>query len=374
MAIQDIQKKLFFIFVILTPLLFNPFSGNTEGVKLIIFAFISLIFFLLNKNTAKIIPVLKYSIACLIILGALSTILSQDIYSAFWGSQDRRFGFYIFLSGLFLALGMPKLKTKEILNGCIIAGTIVSIVAILLGIFIESSLFEGRISGTMGNPNLLGQFLLITLFFSIYRFLENRKNIDIFSIIIQASALILSGNRASILALIITTFLYIIISKKSWKILIYTMIFFGIICAFSIERILSFQSIQTRLEIYIAAFKAILKDPFFGVGFENLHYFLKMPETYTLLVDRVHQFFLDYALAAGIPFVMAFTTLSVSSIVILLKKQKVFGFAFLGLLISLQFNFMGIVDMMMFAIFIGLAIQSKTIARQSKNFSKRCDF
>jgi hypothetical protein len=358
MISESLQIRIFKVFILMTPLLINPFSGLPDNIKLLMFFLASFFYFTINKLKKDLNPIFKYSIASLIALGGISTMLSTNIYLSFWGSPDRCFGFFLFLLTVFLALGLPKIKSSKLFNILISSGVIVSIIALLLGIFVEASLFEGRIAGTLGNPNLLGQFLLVPLFLTIYKLLKKRKKSDLLLIIPQALALILSGNRASIFALIIVTFLYLISSKKSWKILASFATIFGGICLILIKRILSFESIQTRLELYESGTKALTENPLWGVGFEQIQHVLQVPETYTLVVDRVHQPFLDLALMGGIPFMISILILIGTTLFILLKKEKALGFALLGLLISLQFNFMGVMDMILFGIFIGVAINS----------------
>jgi len=352
---KKLQSALFSCFLVLTPLLFNPLDGSVERVKFIVLCIFSLIFYLL-KRTDKINEIFKWTIVLLIFFGFISTILSQDIYLAFWGSPERCFGFAAFLSAMMLALGIPKIDYKSLINFFIVSGTLSTLAAIILGIFSQDSLFEGRISGTLGNPNLLGQFLAVTLFFGIYRFIEKRNKIDLIHVLIQAFGLLLSGNRASIFALILVTIIYVIHTKKSWKVISLFAILPIISLFFISDRIFAGQSILTRIEIYSSAIKAIIKTPFFGSGFEHVQNVLMLPSSYTMIADRVHQLFLDFAVMAGIPFTITLIVLSVFTLIVLFKKQPVFGFAFLALLLSLQVGFMGIVNLIQFSIFVGLAI------------------
>jgi len=372
MFTRGIKGNFFLSLLVVVPLLFNPFNGVVEGVKFFALAVVAVSLFLLGNKSKTVGGVLKWTIFALILTGALSTIFAHDIYLAFWGSIDRRFGFAAFLCGLLLAMALPGVKSKNLINAMIVSGTLTSVVALLFGLFLEASLFEGRISGTMGNPNLLGQFLVVPLFLCVSQFLKERRQTDLIHIIIQASALILSGNRSSIFALVITLFLYLIFSKQSQKTIFALLVVLGLIFIVMLERMLNFQSIQTRFELYAAAVKAIVQKPFFGFGFEHVQDALILPTSYTLMADRVHQFFLDYALMAGIPFVLALLGLCLSALNILLKKEVVLGFAFLALLLSLQAGFMGIVNLMQFAIFVGIAI-TNSIERKKAVFEKRSE-
>jgi len=353
------NKKLFLGSIIILPLLFNPFTGNVEGVKFIVFLLLSLwLCFCNTDKNYKIKNPLIIILATIIITGGLATIFSGDIYTSFFGADDRRIGFLSYLAFSLLALNSPKLQPDKIKKYLIVSGFITSFTSLTLGLVFKLGLFENRISGTLGNPNFLGQFLAVTIFLTAYE-LINRKKRDAFlyiSFFVQISALLMTGNRASILALIIGLVLYLFLNRKRIVYLLYTLGFSSLITILFWQRFISLQSISTRFELYFSAIKAIIKSPLLGVGFEQIQYALDIQNRYTLVADRVHQLFLDATLSGGIFFGVTLVCLSFFVLKKLYKKKDFF-YAFLIMLLSLQFGFMGVFGLFLFAVSVGIAIK-----------------
>lgn len=353
------RESLLLGFLLTIPLIFNPLTGEVETWKFYELVIISLFlalsaghFFIKNK-------ILKHSIIVLILCGGLSTMLADDIYLAFWGSWDRQLGFVAYLCSILLALSIPKLKEGKFQKTLITSGSLAAIAAVILAITIPESLFEGRIGGTTGNPNILGQLLSVTLFLTLLEFFKNPKKISIIAtLLIQGLVFIETGNRASWVALILVMSLFVIRERKGLKKYFAALdIFLVILGLFKLERVLSFDSIQTRLELYSAGLKGISENPLFGVGFEHIQNALYLPN-FTLTPDRIHQIYLDAALSAGIPFALALLALSIATLIILLKNHKTLGYMFLILLISLQSSFFTVIHLALFFMFVGFAIQS----------------
>ena len=166
----------------------------------------------------------------------------------------------------------------------------------------------------------------------------------------------MTGNRASILALIIGLILYLISNRKKIVYLLYTLVAPSLFAILFWQRFISLQSISTRFELYFSAIKAIIKNPWLGVGFEQIQYALDIQNGYTLVADRVHQLFLDATLSGGIFFGLALVSLSFFVLKKLYKKKDFF-YAFLIMLLSLQFGFMGVFGLFVFAIFVGIAMK-----------------
>lgn len=352
------RESLLLGFLLTIPLIFNPFTGEVEAWKLYGLIIISLFLALSAGHLFIKNKIVKYSIIVLILCGGLSTMLADDIYLAFWGSWDRQLGFAAYVCSILLALSIPTLKEEKLKKTLIASGSLAAIAAIILAITIPESLFEGRMGGSTGNPNILGQLLAITLFATLLEFFKNPKKISIIAtLLVQGFVFIETGNRASWLALILVMSLFVVRERKGLKKYFAALdIFLLILVFFKLERVLSLDSIQTRLELYSAGLKGILENPIFGVGFEHIQNALYLPN-FTLTPDRIHQIYLDAALSAGIPFALALLALSIATLVILLKNHKTLGYVFLILLISLQSSFFTVIHLALFFVFVGFAIQ-----------------
>lgn len=339
-----INELIFLAIFILIPLVFNPINGEVEVVKLGLLVFLA-IFLGFWPGKFK----WNYSLAVLIIFGAIATIFAQDKYLAFWGSGERHFGLAAILAGIVIASKLPKINLERFF---ILSGSITSAAAILISNISSASLFEGRMGGTTGNPNILGAFLVPTIFLTIANFKKNAVS-SWAALILQIYVLFETGNRSSWIALIIILLIFCA-QKKNWELLSATISGAGIFTFFAWDRVVSEVSIGTRLELYELALKEIFKHPF-GIGYEHIQTIISSP-TFSLVPDRVHQPFLDISLSAGIPSALALLALSISTFLALRKKNPHYALAFLGLFISLQSSFFTILTIFLFFVFVGLAL------------------
>lgn len=360
---KRIRENLFIGFLFILPLIFNPFSGEVEKWKFYTLIIVSLSSVLSAAPLYVKNKLLQSSLLILLVWGGLATVLSKNIDLAFWGSWDRHLGFAAYFLGILLALGLPFSKEHRFSKAMILSGGMSAAAAILLASSISGSLFEGRMGGTMGNPNILGQFLAITIFFNLYELHKKFNWPLILSLFLQCYVLIETGNRASWIALFCGLLGYYFFNLKSLKNVVGLSVVALITVFANWSRVLSVDSLETRKELYGAAIKSIQDHPLFGVGFEHIQDALILPN-FTLLPDRIHQMFLDAALSGGIPFAFALLGLSLATLFILLQKKLFLGFAFLILLISLQVSFFTVIHLALYFIFVGMAIQ---LSNRSKN-------
>lgn len=347
-----IDELIFTAVFLLLPLIFNPFSGEVEKPKLILMTALALFLFLYKQELDTKNRAIKYALITLIIFGGISTLLAENSYLAFFGSWDRAFGFSAILACILIALALPKFKVEKISRLFILSGALTSFAAILMSAYVPDSLFEGRTGGTTGNPNILGAFLVPTIFLTLPR-LNRKEKFPWIALVLQISALFQSGNRMSWLVLALITLIYFYREKR------FIALSAGLLTAsafafFGIDRIMRMDSIYTRLELYRLALKETFSHPL-GIGFEHTQNVISSPD-FVLLPDRAHQPFLDMALAAGIPSALALLALSVATFIALRKKNRALAFAFLGLFLALQSNFFTILTAFQFFVFLGLAL------------------
>jgi len=266
---------------------------------------------------------------------AISTALSWAPWVSFFGSYLRQQGFLQFLFYiLFFFAGVLAFEKKDLgrLSRYIGLGAV-----LVCMIAVAQRLFGGidyRIFGTLGHPNFLGSYLVITIPFLAGNCVNGEKKRARFfwitTVILALITLFLTFSRAAILGLFVEIVLMILIfwRAKIWKKI--TMILIGIVAFSGIFVSSAFYSneespfarlagggeggvaVSTRLAIWPWTFEQILERPVFGYGpemFEEL-FERKAPESFwelekgglgsgRLAADRAHNEILDIFVASG---------------------------------------------------------------------------
>ncbi len=375
--LNKLKRLLFLSLIIITPFLFNPFNGDIELIKVIflcsmIFVLLLYAIFFIQKRLKfnKKGKIIVFSILGFILFALIST-FSNDFLTSIYGQYGRYFGFLPWFSCIMLAFVAPfyiegKNFLEKLIKVLIWVGFVSALSAILLSFLDIGAVFEGRLSGFTGNPNVLGKLLLITIilnFIYLAHLKKDTKWLYIITLIIQLGVFIMTGNRGAWLALGII--LLILLLRNPKKYIRYATI--GLISAVPFvlvifTRIIDTISISTRLEIYEKAISKLFEGGLFGYGFDFDPNMLIPNETYTYSVDRAHQLFLDVGLNVGIPGLIFFIIFSVYAIYILLKGKNqyynAFGFALLALFISLQFSYFTSISLLLYFLCIGIALKT----------------
>lgn len=237
--------------VFLIPVYFNfffPSSDPFESSKIMLFRFLVWILlflsvwkFTLVNNFKKffVLTLKKYLYAPFIVLlfSGLTLFWSVDPSWSFWGSSFRQISLYnelffvLWLVLMFWNLTIMKNNKKQLkrlLLTISFSSLVVSLYAVLqyFGIdfltWQEPAYLTGRSMSTLGQPNFLASFLLLTIPISFYLIYKN-KNIwfrcfFIFSSLLQILALVFSGSRGAWLGLLCALFLVTLFYKKSRKV------------------------------------------------------------------------------------------------------------------------------------------------------------
>ncbi|MFA6027293.1 MAG: O-antigen ligase family protein, partial [Ignavibacteriaceae bacterium] len=175
---------------------------------------------------------------------------------------------------------MFKKKENQLLflRGLSTVGFAMSIYSILqrLGVDIFSkeitAIFDGRSFSTMGNPTSLGAFLMFPIWgeMALLSLEKNKrfKRKNIAFLIIMIAGLVFTRNRASILALIGSGFLYVLSRfKNNKKILIglitgLIVLFIGFISIYGADT----RSLGSRLTTWDSSLEMIKENPILGYG------------------------------------------------------------------------------------------------------------
>lgn len=388
------------LLIFLVPILFSSFFLTYNNFTLIktsflwsgsaILLFLTLIKFIIFNYRIPSFKGKYFWLLLIIFLFFNTFFVASDLNLAIFGDYDRRFGLITYLSFLlffFLLFINLKLsdnfnKTVKYLLGVItFSALLISIYGILqyLGLDIynwQEPVYRTRIISSLGQPNFLASFLLLSLGSSI-AFYTLSLNIywriyTILVIFLQLIALVLTDSRGAWLSLIIVIFLSIFLFfKTKRKILFFkTILFTLLLIIFSIyflpnnqfiNRLQTFSdfssgSILARQEFYKAAISAWDKKKLFGYGLEHggeiLVYYYQPDWAVFMLVndypDRAHNIILDILLNFGLLGLIIFIFLVINVIYLLFLKKKLSQFKpwflvlCLGLLayfISLLFSF-----------------------------------
>jgi len=304
----------------------------------------------LKNGTNKIMWILL----AVFLVSLLATIFSVDANFSLWGSPYRSGGFVNFIFYILFAIFaffIIKDSDWNILWNCaFITGILVSLFAIVqyLGLFSDILVsYEGRPPSTMGNPIILGIYLVLLFFpaltFAIKENLLSEKIFYYCTSLLFLLAILISGSRAAYLGILIGVIFFVLLypNKKSespdYKKLFYLKITalvalcLIVIAVFYVnnntkfpqflENNRIFQSVQQRLSIDLflrdprfsawqIAISALKEKPILGWGPENLsigfdkYYNPSLPyisKEWGGWWDRAHNFVLDLAVTIGIP-------------------------------------------------------------------------
>lgn len=131
-----------------------------------------------------------------------------------------------------------------------------------------------RMVGTFLDPGFLGIILVIGFTLSFFRYVKGQKNLLLVAAFLLVSVAF-TYSRASFLALLFGIFTIGAISKKYKVLITFLLLFIGMIFVLprpssegvKLERL---HSVDSRLENYQETATVFLRNPIFGVGFNNL--------------------------------------------------------------------------------------------------------
>lgn len=359
---------------------------------LIFFWFLKIIFFIDIKKLIKtsFFVIKKYFWPFLLFLffSLLSLLWSIDPQIALFGSLKRQFGWFnylflfIFLFILVLEIVISreyKDKIKNLLYSILFSSFLVSLYAICQ--FFAWDFFQwseppsltGRSFSTLGQPNLLGIFLVLSIPVSFYFLKKSNKILGklVYFVIVlfQMLALFFSGSRSAWLGFVVSLiFILFVFYFKNNKKLFYFSFFslFLLFCSLFFlskpfnQRLsssfdLSSGSTAARAWLWPKAVEAFIERPM-GYGLENQRealipfYEERWAEVsiVNVVFDRSHNIFLDSLLCLGFLgfFLFCFLLFLLFKILIknLRKKENndliiFISSSFLAYFVSLQFNF-----------------------------------
>jgi len=312
---------------------------------LLFFYIVKVILFPRNRDRWAKIKSFWPAFVFILILG-ISTIFSQVKWFSFWGSWERRMGFlawlHFFVFSLILFL---NLKSRKQIYRILISIIFSSILVVFYGL-IQSQGWDifgwtydpfarGRIFSTIGQPNFLGSWLLLTLpipLVFLYRRNFKTKILSLFLFLLLLYTLFLTKSRGAMVGLIFLFgfLVFMWIWKKNKKLIIIPILcflFILLLLFFSqtnvqkfnespvslpfLARIQSFTNLQEagqyRLEHWRASLDLIKQRPILGYGIATQRF--NFPKYYqpefavyekpNIYLDYAHNDILDILLSAG---------------------------------------------------------------------------
>ncbi len=403
---SDLLVELTYLSIIfLIPLYFNfffPSFDPFESSKMILFR--SLVWFLLflsiwrffsisGSGKKILIFIKKYLLVFLALLSFmfLSLLWSVDAHWSFWGNFSRQISLhnelffvvalFLLAVNLFLSKNIKK-AVERIFWTVTISSFLVSLYAICqyFGLdfltWQEAALETKRAMSSLGQPNFLGSFLLLSIPLSFYlaRYSKNIYGKIFLALVLlsQLLALLFSGSRGAWLGLMAVLVVVFLVYKKSRKttliigssFIVMALILFFTNNVFS-QRFkgafnLSEGSSSVRTFLYNNSWQASLDNPL-GFGLENQrealipYYEISSAEKnkVNVIFDRAHNVFLDIILSLGFLGLIIYLYLYyfIFKIIrrnfILGEKDKdlflILGLSILAFLVSICFNFATVV-------------------------------
>ncbi len=374
--IQKLPNFLIFT-VFLAPLVFYPAGMQVFEVPKQFFAVLiinlillsGIIIFFRKKWELHFNSYVLLSVCLLFFSLLLSAVFSISPVESFFGSFERGQGFftqifYILYFLILLNFLQKKENREKSIFVLVVVGTLLSLIAILqvagfditgINNLAQSSL---RPFSTMGQPNLLGQWLLVPIL-GMHFLLMDKKSVKshkyaiYFLLFINYSGLILTQNKASFLGLAVGLILAHSLSGKiSGKFKkTYLLIPVLLLLILTGALLINSRSMSSRILLWSGAVETSMENPLFGHGQETFYISAQKnldPKVYIYedlftMPDRTHNFFLQTLHDYGITGLLIQIALGVFLIFSFIKNRNannIFPFAALtASFISLLFGF-----------------------------------
>lgn len=356
--IDNLISYLILAILILIPLFFNTFTYITfESGKIVLFriltealvlAFFAKIFLSSEIKTVKNGGYFYFSLVFLFLAQAVSTFFSDHFSVSFWGSYWRGMGFFTqlhlfaFAFIVFNELPGSKAGMKKIFCSIAVSSSVVSLygIAQLNGFDLfkwQETGILNRASSSLGQPNFMASFLLLSIPLSVYLYRESRSKLEKYLwlafIFIGTWSLVLTFSRAAWIGAIVSAAVWFILFLygKNRKLFILSLsaalLIIGAFLFLSFNRPVAIKSDDTltlgqrvaslanayqgssmiRIYYYQAAAEIIRSAPLIGHGPDSqpLYFYKYYQPDYAVYEminrypDRSHNEFLDILITTG---------------------------------------------------------------------------
>ena len=313
------------------PFIFIPITSLNFEIPKVILAEILIEFlfvFLILKSKFLVKKIQKKLLIPIVII----FLLSLNLSGSFFGNEFRMQGIFLLWHLMLFALISSVYKLK-ILDFKYLKYLLIA--ELILGFMIGFTV-DGRIVGTIGEPNALASFAVFLLPFSG-------------NFILSIIVIFLTGSRAGLIAFVIGIIALFLVKRKfklnKIVLICVTLILFSLLVPF----VTNPESIyENRSEIWKTAIQTGLKSPILGNGFGNIELGPR--------IDSSHNIILDWWVQGGTVGLTAFLSLVYFTIKNFLYKNKtLYLISFLGLFTTMLFNPASVVNLIAFWWLIGVS-------------------
>lgn len=369
-----LSRSIIFFLVIFLPLVYFPLVFNPyEFPKFVVFLTIveAIIIFssidILQKKSLNVrfdwLTILVIAFGLVIFI---SDILGIDPKISFLGSTYRHQGFVTFLSGITLFLfarSILHVKPEDYGKAVVLSAFLVSLFAMWqwINYFIFHNFamptYQGRVVGTLGNPNFLGGYLAMTLPFIFLG--KPWLLLRILSAALVIFIIFISQSRAAIIAALVILFLsFLYTARLKWRkalwLIVFMMVFVSSIYPFGLLQLKRDSIWDNRGFIWQEGIQAVVKRPILGYGQENFE--LVFPSERQMKVDNAHNIFLETAVSSGIIGLLLFLGIIAAA---LYKANVIVKLSLLAFLMVAQFNPLSIAQISLFWLLVGSCPQPR---------------
>jgi len=424
--VTKVNNFLLYLIVGLVPLIIVPIDGTLQAAwpKLVILWGISLIFIYIALKRRDKITFMEDTIENRFFVGyfilvLISIFFSVDPMTSVVGSVYRHDGFLAFIAYVFAYLIARNVKQieKSLFPIVTMTSVLVAIYGILqfykldpVPIDLYALEWVGKAFSTMGNPNFLGSYLVLSIPMPIYLYFNKGKKLGLIAYCILFLALLTTRTRGawigtfiSLIAFIVLYFFRSGIRKIEWKkILIVflasiTMILFFILTSgsefftrfFSVFEDLSvivkqeesaYLSGSTRVYIWEKVVELIKMRPFFGFGLDTMYIALESNFRGQIIGDlgkyvnwdKAHNEYLNIAVSSGIPSLLAYFGFLFFALKKGIKKMKFHKAyvpllaAIIGYLVQAIFNIQVVMVYYLFFAYLGILTSKRGFGEEEK--------
>lgn len=404
MAFEKSIQKIYAALCLIVPIFIWPRGGNSDHFylpKVVLLALFCLLIVVLiiyhRKEVIQYKLLDKISIASLIFLALLtiSLFFAMDLKESLLGRVYRYEGYLTIVMYLFLFWGSRFIRDDRIvLKFLLISVIIQSVYGITQSNGFDPILrddvrmYWNTAFGASGNPNFYGSFMVMALPLSIWYMFKQNKTIGLVVYALAFYALLASMTRGAWLGATVGLFIALWIARKSpsylSKISLILLISFIVLVQFNhshhnqvVTQALSIPKeavevlAQTeeapkagsyRIFIWTHVIELIEARPLSGYGFDYLpklffeHYQSDMNTVMGRLmtIDKAHNEYLNLAVSAGIPSLLAYLSLLLLVLVQSMKNGSNFIFAIIiAYLVQAFFNISVVSVAFLFWILLG---------------------
>ncbi len=332
----------------------NPFE-HPKFIFFIVWSYILGIFsfVLLTQKSGSLFTRLSTFIVLFGIFVFFCNMIGLDPKTSFLGTEWRYQGFLTLSSGVLLYLSNASDKREDshrlyyfsivLANIGITLFSFWQIIQFFILGQITVPLFQGRIVGTMGNPNFLGGFLAMTLPFVLMtkNVFLNRKIVRISAVFLNLIVIMFTQSRGAIISFAVVMILFLLHRVKFRRpgAIIYLIIVILLTLIATISVIKRDSIWDSRGMIWKEGVTAFSKRPITGYGQENFE--LIFPKERLIKVDSAHNIFIEILVSSGIIGLLLYMCIIFEGI---RRVPLVVKIAIIAFLVRAQFNPLSIAE------------------------------